>query len=123
MKVIQRALTLNRFGYYSKNLEIISCLLPTHLSPKEIEVLASFLSLDRYIIEDDMFNTLARKKVMSSVGLSPAGLSNHLKSMIRKKVIDKNEITNKLTIKEFLLPKEDIQGYQIKLTNNEVEDK
>lgn len=115
MKLIQQVLNLEQGDYYKKHLAIINCLLPTYLTDKEIEVLAAFMSLDKHITEDDMFNTVARKKVRASLELSPGGLGNHLKSMIRKKVIDKNEITNKLTIKGFIFPEEQTQGYQIKI--------
>jgi DNA-binding MarR family transcriptional regulator len=115
MKPIQRILHLKQDDYYIKHLTIINTLLPTYLTDKEIEVLAAFMSLDKNLIEDDMFNTVARKKVMTKLNLSPGGLGNHLKSMINKKVLDRNEITNKITIKTFLLPQEPAQGYQIKI--------
>lgn len=115
MALIQRVLNLEQKDYYIKHLTIVNCLLPTNLTDKEIEVLAAFMSLDKSLTEDDMFNTLARKKVRASLKQSPGGLGNHLKSMIEKKVIDKNEITNKLTIKGFIFPEEKSQGYQIKI--------
>jgi len=115
MKPIQRILNLNQDDYYIKHLTIVSVLLPTHLTNKEIEILAAFLSLDKSLIEDDMFNSVARKKVMQKLKLSPGGLGNHLKSIINKKVLDRNAITNRITMKPFLLPQEPTQGYQIKI--------
>ena len=115
MRPIQRVITLSGKEYYTRHLEIVSCLVPTKLTDKEIEVLASFLALDKKITEKDMFNTMARKEVRESLGLSPGGLGNHLKSMIGKKVLDKDEMSNRITIKEFLLPAERQQGYQIKI--------
>lgn len=115
MKPIQQAFRLRGKAFYEKHLAIVSNLLPTNLTQKEIEVLACFLSLDKVIIEEDMFNTIARKKVMGELKLQAGGLGNHLKSMITKGVLVKHKITNKITIREFLLPQEPIQGYQIKL--------
>lgn len=73
------------------------------------------MSLDEHLIDEDMFNTVARKKVREDLKLSPGGLGNHLKSLIAKKVIDKHSITNKLTVKDFIFPQNNMQGYQIKL--------
>jgi len=115
MKTIQRILNLSKEDFYIKHLTIVNLLLPTHLTNKEIEILAAFMSLDKNLIEEDMFNTVARKKVMGKLGLSPGGLSNHLKSIIDKKVLDRNTITNRITIKPYLLPHEPVQGYQIKI--------
>jgi len=115
MKPIQQALKLKGKFFYEKHLTIVSSLLPTNLTQKEIEVLACFLALDKVLIEEDMFNTIARKKVMDELGLQAGGLGNHLKSMLEKKVLVKHEITKRITIREFLLPQEPIQGYQIKL--------
>lgn len=119
MKIIPRVLRLEQTEYYKKHLSIINCLLPTNLTNKEIEVLSSFLSLDKVLIEEDMFNTQARKKVMTKLNLKPGGLGNHLKSMIDKKVLERNEYSNKLSIRDFLLPEEDEQGYQIKIIKDE----
>lgn len=115
MKPIQQVLNLDKNNYYIKHLTIVSCLLPTNLTQKEIEVLANFMSLDKSLIEEDMFNTLARKKVMKELNLQPGGLGNHLSSMIDKKVLVKNEITKRISIRDFLIPKEPSQGYQIKI--------
>lgn len=115
MKIIPRVLRLGQTDYYMKHLSIVNCLLPTNLTNKEIEVLSSFLSLDKVLIEDDMFNTEARKKVMKKLNLKPGGLGNHLKSMLDKKVLERNQYSNKLSIRDFLLPEEDKQGYQIKI--------
>lgn len=119
MKLIQQTLRLSQTQYNKKHLEIISALLPTNLTGKEIEVLATFMSLDKSITEGDMFNTLARKRVRELLGQSHGGLGNHLKSMLDKSVLIKDEETNRLSMKEFLLPQDDIQGYQIKLVKQD----
>lgn len=117
MKTIQYKLELDKQKYYEKHLSIVSCLLPTHLTPKEIEILACFLSLDKSLIETDMFNAESRKRVMFMKKLSAGGLGNYLKSMIDKKVIDKNPDTNKMKIKPFLLPNDKTQGFKLLLVN------
>lgn len=115
MKPIQYSFSLNNFEYYKKHLSIISCLLPTKLTIKEIEVLSAFMSLDKGIIKDDMFNMLSRKLVKQKLGLSSASLSNYLRILLQKKVIDnKGGI---LVMKSFLIPGDKNQGYQIKIYN------
>ena len=118
MKVIQRALELTHDEYYKKHLSIINSMLPKHLVPKEIEVLAAFMGADPKLVEDDRFNPVIRKKVMAQLGLQPGGLSNYLKALINKGCLTKSEITKKITIKEYLLPEDDGQGYRFKLSKN-----
>jgi hypothetical protein len=106
MKIIQQAFKVENQEYYNMHLQIVNAILPVKLTDKE---------LDKNIIEENYFNPVARKKVLKKLDLSAAGLSNHLKSMINKGFLIKNNITNAITIKEFLLPEEDGQGYQFKI--------
>lgn len=115
MKIIQKAFMLDNEKYYVLHLHIVNAILPVKLTDKELEVLAAFMALDKSIIEDGYFNPIARKKVMKKLELIPAGLSNHLASMIKKGFLIKNNVTNFISIKEFLLPEEDGQGYQFKI--------
>ena len=115
MKIIQKSFNLENQDYYIMHLNIVNAILPVKLTDKELEVLAAFMGLEKNLIEENYFNPVARKKVLKKVGLSPAGLSNHLKSMIDKGFLSKNDITNTITIKQFLLPEEDGQGYQFKI--------
>lgn len=116
MKIIQKGLTLLPRDYYLTHLSIINSFLPTKLTEKEIQVLAGFLSLDKSITDGDMFNTYARKIVKDSLqGMSSGSLSNYLSSLIAKGFLEKNEITKRITVKEFLLPEDDWQGYQFKI--------
>ena len=115
MKIIQKTLKLNKRDYYVKNLKIMSNLLPITLTKKEIEILAEFMSLDGYIIKDEMFNITSRKKVMENLKLHSASLVNHLRSMIKKGILDRDKITNKISIKSYLIPEDNFQGYQIKI--------
>ena len=95
MKIVQKTIRLSKEDYYKIHLNIINTLLPeqSRMVNKEIGVLATFMSLDKSIIEEDMFNTLARKQVKAKLNLSAGGLGNHLKSLIEKKHLSKNEIT------------------------------
>jgi len=120
MQVITNVIKGDKFTYYIKHLEILNIILPEKSFPekltnKEVEVLAAFMYQDKNLIEEDMFNGVVRKKVMEKLSLKPGGLGNHIKSMIDKKFLVKNELTRKISVKEFLIPEENNQGYRIKL--------
>jgi DNA-binding MarR family transcriptional regulator len=112
---IQRAFKLTPKEYYQKHLQMLNMLIPASLSDKEIEVLATFMSLDKSLIEEEMINTITRRKVMKKLNLSPGGLGNHLKSMIKQKALVKNDVTGTIRINPHLMPDEPLQGYQIKM--------
>lgn len=119
-QVITNVLKVDRFAYYVKHLEILNIVLPEDsfpdkLSSKEIEVLAAFMSQDKNLIEEDMFNGVVRKKVMDKLNLKPGGLGNHLKKMIEKNFLKKNDITKRIVLKPFLFPVDNHQGYRIKI--------
>jgi hypothetical protein len=120
MQVITNVLKVGKYDYYVKHLEILNIVLPEtafpkKLSSKEIQVLGAFMSQDKNLIEEDMFNGVVRKKVMDTLHLKPGGLGNHLKKMIEKKFLSKNELTKKIILKPFLFPVDTQQGYRIKL--------
>ena len=96
--------------YYHKHLMIINPFLPIHLTPKEIEVLALFMSMTGDISKD-RFGTTARKIVMEKLELSRSGLSNHMKSLKNKGFIKKDKIL------PILFPEENEQMYQFKIEN------
>ena len=104
--------------YYIKHLTIINCLFPDAMTmtEKEINVLAAFMEIKGEIVEDDRFNSIVRKKVMKKVGLSSAGISNYLKSLIEKNMLLKNEFSNRITVQDFLVPQDNNQAYQFKIT-------
>ena len=119
MKVLQKTVKVDKENFYKMHLNIVNSFQENKLTGTEIEVLAAFMSLDKSIIEEDMFNTLARKQVKEKLGnMSAGGLGNHLKSMINKDFLVKNEITNRITVVPALIPVDDSQGYQIKLIQN-----
>ena len=118
MKPLQKILRVNREEFFKMHLSIINTLAKDEekMVNKEMEVLAAFLSLDKSITDEDMFNTLARKQVKVKLGnMSAGGLGNHLKSLIEKNHLYKNEITGRITVNPAIIPEEPIQGYQIKL--------
>ena len=117
MQVITQIVNVDNYEYYVKHLEVLNIIVPVknNLTHKEIEVLAAFMSQDKSLIEEDMFNGVVRKKVMEKLNLKPGGLGNHLKAMIEKEYLTKNDITKKIKVKSFLIPENNNQGYRIKL--------
>lgn len=116
MQVIQKELRINSEQYYLMHLNIINSVFSVKLTDKEIEVLAGFMALDKNITGTDMFNTYARRLVKERLkGMSAGSLSNHLKAMIDKGFLTKDEISNRISIKEFLLPEDTWQGYQFRI--------
>lgn len=117
MKPLQKIIRANKEEYFKMHLLIVNTLVreEERMVNKEIEVLAAFMSLDKSVIEEDMFNTLARKQVKAKLNLSAGGLGNHLKSLIEKKHLSKNEVTGRITVNPAIIPGEPMQGYQIKL--------
>lgn len=115
MSIIQKSLKLNTKEYHTTHLNIINSIFPKKLTVKEIEILSEFMSLDNSITGIDMFNTYARKIIKENLKMSSGSLSNHLKSMLDKDFLTKDKITNRISIREFLIPNEDWQGYQFKI--------
>lgn len=117
MRIIKKEITVPAEKYHSVHLNMINPMLPVQLSEKEIAVLSSFMSLDYEIIKDDMFNTLARKLVKEKLeDMSSSSLSNHIRSLLTKGYLSKDAITGRITLKKFLIPEDDWQGYMFKIT-------
>lgn len=110
--VIKKVLKLGTIEYYNTHLQIINPLLPIQLTPKEIEILANFMSFEGTIAHD-RFGTTAKKIVKDRMELSNAGISNYMKSLK-----DKGFITNN-TIVPILFPENGEQLYYFKLINYE----
>lgn len=115
--VVNKTIKLESKEYYKTHFSIVSAIIDTDLSQKEIEVLASFLSLDENIIKDDLINPLSRKEVMKDLNLQPAGLTNHIRSMVKKFIILQNKITKRYTLNPNLEVNKENQGYRILLKN------
>lgn len=112
MKEIKKTLTLDRTQYYEKHLAIINPMLPVRMTQKEIEVLASFMSLTGDIAKD-RFGTTARKIIMEKHNISSSGIVNYLRSLREKQFINGDKIH------PILFPEEDEQIYKFKLVNND----
>ena len=112
MKVISKSISLDSYNYYKKHLYIINPLLPIQLTDKEIEVLASFMSLTGDLSKDP-FSTTGRKIVMERLSLSAGGLSNYLRQLKEKGFLVDNKII------PILIPENSVQLYSFKLIKNE----
>lgn len=113
MKAISKKITLSTREYYTIHLSIVNALIPTKLTPKEIDVLGFFMSLQGDIAKD-RFGTTARKLIMKELNLSDGGLGNYLKSLREKGFISSNN-----EILPTLIPNEDKQEYFFQLLNKD----
>ncbi len=118
MSIIRKTLKLSKEEYYQKHLLIINHILPVQMTPKEVEVLAAFMSLEGDLARDP-FSTTGRKIVRQRLGgMSAGGLGNHLDQLKKKEFILENG--KELRILPILIPQHKEQGYQFKLEVNEV---
>ena len=108
--IVRKILKLDTVGYYATHLKIINPLLPVQLTPKEIEILANFMSLNGSI-SSNRFGSTARKIVKEKMEISTAGVSNYMRSLK-----DKGFITDDIIL-PILFPENGEQLYQIKLIN------
>lgn len=113
MKIFQKGFELPKLEYYKTHLRIINALFPINITDKEIEILASFLSLSPEITKDNMFNSFARKQIIERLNLTNGGMSNHIKNMKNKGFIKR--IDDSLFIVPSLLPDSLYQGYNLKI--------
>jgi hypothetical protein len=117
MKALSKKLELLGNDYYKVHLNIVNSLLPIKLTPKEVEVLALFMSL-KGDIGKDRFGPTAKKLVKQELSLSDGGLSNYVKALKQKGFISTaNEIPT------LLIPNEDKQEYYLQIINKEVNDR
>ncbi len=114
MGIIKKIISVPREQYFIQHLSIINSMLPVRLTPKEIEVLGSFMSLKGDIVEEDRFGTTCRKIVKERLNLSDGGLGNYIKALRDKNFIYTNEDGN-LTIQEVLMADENNQSYLFKI--------
>lgn len=120
MRIIKKLLKLGRLDYYKKHLFIINYILPVQMTPKEIEVLAAFMSLEGDIVKDS-FGSSGRKIVMDKLNIQPGGLGNYLSQLKDKGFIIENKDTKELSILPILIPNNKEQIYQFKLVQDELE--
>lgn len=115
MNIIQKSIELEGSEYYRLHLHVVNGFLHKLLTDIEIKVLAEFMNLPVDVARGDMFNTYARKVVREILEMSASSLSNHLRTLQEKKYIGKEEPSGRLFIKEYLIPMEDLQGYQFRI--------
>jgi hypothetical protein len=84
------------------------------MTPREIEVIAAFMALEGDIATY-RFGPSARKIVMAKLHLSPAGLSNFMKFLFDKGVLERQG--DMIKIYPLLIPNVDEQKYLFKLVN------
>jgi hypothetical protein len=116
MKIIIKALNLDLHNYYVTHLNILNAIFPVKLTPKEIEVLAVFISFEGDLAEL-RFSTTGRKIVKQRLNISDGGLGNYINSLKEKRFI--REGTNGLYIIPLVFPESKEQSYQFKLTKIE----
>ena len=116
MEVITKTLRLEKIEYYITHLSIVNCVLPVKLTPKEIEVLAWFMSFDGDMAKD-RFGTKAKKTVRIAMTLTHQGLSNYMRSLADKKFLLERD--GKMEILPILHPNKDKQKYMLTLQNLE----
>jgi hypothetical protein len=115
MRIIQKGIVgLKGAQYYIYHLSIINPFLPVELTPKEREVLGTFMSFKGELADKDRFGTSFRKEVKSTLTMSDGGLSNHLSSLKNKGAI-KEDLNGNIQVASILLPEEKQQNYQFKI--------
>ena len=113
MEILRKKLRLDKNQYYTTHLSIMNVFLPVKMTPKEIEVLANFMSLEGDIAED-RFGTSARKIVMQEMKIKPGGLGNYFDTLQKKGFLLK-DTEKKFTIFHMLYPEPNVQGYEFQL--------
>ena len=117
MRIIQKSiLELKGAEYYVYHLSIINPFLPVELTPKEREVLGTFMSFQGELAEKDRFGTTFRKEVNTMLSMSDGGLSNHISSLKSKGAIQE-DLQGIVQIATILLPEEKQQNYQFKIVH------
>ena len=111
---IRKQLELDTEDYNTLHLEIINPFLPVRLTPKEIEVLAAFMSLQGDLA-NDKFGTTSRKVVKEKLKISSGGLGNYLKSLKEKGFLFKDK--GAWNIARIVMPDKEITEYSFKLTS------
>ena len=114
-KILSKELLLPREEYYERHLGILNVLLPSKMTPKELQVLAAFMSLDSD--NKNRFGPNSKKTVMKRLSVSPSGLSNYLQSLKKKGFVYHNE-EGDLNILNIIVANSEEQLYQFKLIRN-----
>lgn len=119
MKVSKKKIITEGLDYYIQNLNLINTLLGIGMTEKEIAIVAHFLNLPYNVKLEGFLDTYSKKLIRENLNLSNAGLSNYIKNLTMKKVLDRDEETGRVSINPQVIPEEGWQGYQIKIENSE----
>ena len=119
VKTIKKLLKISDDIFYMKYLQLLNPIFPVELSLKEIEVLSSFMALDKSIIGESIVNTLSRKLVKNKLELSSAGLTNYISSIVSKGYLIKNPLTGILKLNPHINVDSDILKFEIILSKDE----
>lgn len=116
MQEITKVLKLPTLKYYETHLSLINCVLPKKMTPREIEIVASFMAL-RGDLAKYRFGPSARRYIREQLTLSHAGLSNFMGTLAEKGfLIGEGDTT---TLLPLLVPENGHQIYHFKLVNSE----
>jgi DNA-binding MarR family transcriptional regulator len=115
MDEIKKVLRLQEPKYYEVHLSLLNSILPIKMTPKEIEVLACFMSLKGDIATTYRFGPSGRKIVMETLNISPAGLTNYISSLLKSGFLIKAE--GIISILPILIPSQTFQDYRFRLVN------
>lgn len=110
----KRVVFTTKQEYYATHLVIINPFLPQKLHPKEIEVLACFMSLSGDLVEENRLCKSARKLVRDKLNLSYGGLGNYITVFENKGFIKYDEKGN-ARIPLVLFPTPDVQKYNFEI--------
>ena len=119
MKALSKTMRISQKDFYVRHLKIVNALLPVEMTNREIEILGGFISLKGDLVNEDRFNSFARKMVRDNLNIKkPQTITNFLRSMVSKGYISKTD-DGKYEISKFLFPtNESSQEYSFKLVVN-----
>lgn len=113
---IRKALRLPTLEYYETHLSLINCILPVKMTPREIEIMASFMSLTGDLAKY-RFGPSAKRYIREKINISHQGLSNYMGTLIEKGfLIIEGDLTS---IFPLLVPENGEQLYHFKLINTD----
>lgn len=115
IKRIPFSFKLDEYEYNKMYLSVLGLFLPEKLTGKEIDVLSMFVTIGNEMNADDCFNSYARKKVKEKLGISSAGLHNHMKSIMNKGYV-REDIDGNLKMRDYLRPVGSGIEFDIKIT-------
>lgn len=122
MRVLKKSIKTDYNNFYLYHTRIVNVVFGSVLGNKEIEVLASFMSISSQLENGYILDRITRKQIMKDLKIFPGGLTNHIKSIKVKGFIENVKGTKVLKIKDFLIPEKEKQLYQIYLEEEKEDD-